>query len=244
MTVISADALPLPPEELSIRAYTERRWDEILELWKRGWHAESSVESLETYLEFHRKRIFEDQDVDGIYDWRRDWVAATMLHDRNSDFVRNRRAYNEDLKRMWFEWHERTVADISKLSMEALRGMIVVNGAAILASLTLLSGQISRPNPSAVLAAKIMVFCSILSLVMMAGGHLLIFMRVIEMTGRVRGVLVGHTRHRKLYAVSRFLKKHMDPIVDKANALIYGSIFVFSFSALVAACILVFGSAP
>lgn len=232
-----------PPDNVSIRASVERQWKGILELWKSGWHSESAVERLENYIEYQRVRVFENKSVDGNYDWESDWIAAVNVHDQNNDFVRNRRTHNEDLKKMWFEWHERNASSLTQLSLEALRGMILIDGASILACLTLLSGQISEPNPSAVLGAKLMLICSIISLCMMAAGHLIGFMRLDDVGSRVRGVLIGHTRHRRLYAIGRYLRKHLDPVIELSNALIYGSIIVFAASAFVSALILTFGAA-
>lgn len=233
----------LPPDEISINASVHRQWSTILELWRRGYHAETSIEQLETYLEFHRVQIFENRTSDGKYDWPRDWLAAKSYHDSQTDFVRNRRAFNDGLRTMWTEWYERSVGSLLQLSMEALRSMILVNGAAILACLTLLSGQIEKPSASAVLAAKIMLFCAIISMCLIAGGHLIASMRMLDVTSRVRGALVGHIRHRRLYAISRYLRRYLDPTTEWANSLIYASIFVFAFSSLICALIVVFGSA-
>lgn len=232
--------LPKPPENISIHASVERQWEGVLDLWKSGWHAESSIERLETYLEYHRERIFEKNEAEGAYDWQGDWAAARTYHDHQRDFVGNRRAHNDGLHIMWKEWHERSVGSLVQLSLEALRSMILVNGAAILACLTLLSGQVEKPNPSALLAAKIMLFSAILSMALMAAGHLMGSIRMLDMTSRVRGVLVGHVRHRRLYAISRYLVRNLDPVIEKANALIYASIFVFAFSAFVCAFIVIF----
>lgn len=231
---------PMPPEGSSIRASTERQWKHILSQWERGWHSESSVERLDVYLEHHRQRIFEDQTTGDEYDWEADWLDAASYHDRQQDFVQNRRAYNEGLHRMWTEWHDRSVGALQQLALETLRSMVLVNGAAILACLTILSGQIDKPNPSAVLAAKIMLFGAILSLGMTAGGHLVSSVRMIEITSRIRAVLVGHVRHRRLYSIIRYTRRYLDRSIDVSNAMIYTSIFVFAASATVCAVILGF----
>lgn len=235
--------LPLPPDEVSISNYVKLRWEGTLDLWKRGWNSESTIEQLEHYLEFHRERIFDQNSAVGLYDWRRDWTEARFYHDHQTDFVRNRRAYNEDLRAMWKEWHERGMGSLVQLSLEALRSMVLVNGAAILACLTVLSGQVEKPNPSVLLAAKIMLFSAVLSMLLMGGGHLLASIRMLGATSRVRGILIGHVRHRKLYAIGRYLQRYLDPIIEKANALIYSSIFVFAFSSFICAIIVVFDGA-
>ena len=232
--------LPKPPENISIHAAVKRQWEGILDLWKRGWHAESSILRVEDYLEFHRVKIFEQEATVGEFDWKSDWISAVTYHDTQRDFVGNRRAHNDDLRRMWTEWHDRTQAGMVQLSLEALRSMILVDGAAILACLTLLSGQVEHPNPSAILAAKVMLFCAILSMVMMGGGHAVGYMRMAELTNRVRGKLVGHMRHRRLYAIGRYLTRYLDRVIDISNGLIYGSIFVFAFSAFICAFIVIF----
>ncbi|WP_107339339.1 hypothetical protein [Agrobacterium pusense] len=231
---------PMPPEELSIRASTKKRWEHILSQWRRGWHSDSAVERLNNYLEYHRVRIFEEKNAGDEFDWEADWLDAVNYHDLQQDFVRNRRAYNEGLHKMWTEWHDRSVTALEQLALETLRSMVIVNGAAILACLTILSGQIDRPNPSAVLAAKIMLFGAIISLAMIAGGHLISSMRMIEVTSRIRAVLVGHVRHRRLYSIFRYTRRFLNPTIDTSNALIYGSIFVFAASAVVCAVILGF----
>lgn len=235
------DPLSRPPEDLSVEASVRRQWAGILDMWRAGWHSESAIERLETYLEYHRQIIFEKDEAKGPYDWRGDWVAAVQYHDNQQDFVRNRRAYNDGLRSMWTEWLERNYAGMANLSIESLRSMVLIDGASILACLTLLSGQIAKPNPDAVLAAKVMLFCSILSLVLLALGHLIGFMRMSDVASRVRGVIVGHVRHRRLYAISRYVGRHLDRALVLSNALIYGSIFVFAASALISAFILIFG---
>lgn len=212
-----------------------------MELWRRGYHAETSIERIEAFIEHHRVEIFEKNASDGLYDWRGDWFSASSYHDSQTDFVRNRRAYNDGLYTMWKEWHDQSERSLTQLSLEALRSMILVNGAAILACLTLLSGQVEKPNPSALLAAKFMLFCAVLSMTMMAGGHLLSSIRMLELTSRVRGALVGHIRHRRLYAIGRYLRRYLDPVIEKSNGLIYGSIFVFAFSAFTCSFIVIFG---
>lgn len=236
------ETLSTPPEELSIYENVKKRWDEILGLWRKGWAAESKVERLEDYIEYHRVKIFEEKTVNSLYDWESDWLRAVSYHDHQHDFVLNRKKFNEDLKQFWGEWHERSIANMNQLAFEALRGMILVNGATILACLTLLSGQIENPVPSAVLAAKVMVFSAILSLLLMVLGHTLAFARIDEVEGKVHGVLVGIAKHGKLYAISRYLRRYLDPIIKISSALIYGSIFVFAFSAFVSTLILIFSN--
>lgn len=235
--------LPRPPEEISIAASTKKQWENILKNWRMGYHAETSIQLLENYLDGQREKIFDKNEAEGSYDWGADWSSAMRYHDSQIDFVRNRRAYNEGLHGMWKEWHDQSTGSLVQLSLEALRSMILVNGAAILACLTLLSGQVEKPNPSAVLAAKIMLFCAVLSMMMMAAGHLWGSIKMLAVTGRVRGALVGNIRHRRLYAITRYLRRHLDPAIDKANGLIYGSMFVFGVSAVVCALVVIFDGA-
>ncbi|TPN54292.1 hypothetical protein FJ976_08740 [Mesorhizobium sp. B1-1-9] len=171
-------------------------------------------------------------------------MAAHNLHLWNLDLVRNHKQHVDDLKKMWFEWADRGYKYFGDLSLEALRSMVLINGAAIIAALAVLSGQISQPWHAAVLVAKITVFTSVVSLLMMGAGHSLLSLRMGDLLGTVRGILVGNAKHPKLYAVSRYLRRFMDPYIRLANALIYGSIVVFSLSALISACILMFSSGP
>lgn len=232
----------LPPSESSIYENVKIQWENVLKLWEGGWHAESKVERIESYLEFHRTRIFDGNSADKAYDWETDWLRAATYHDHQRDFVLNRRKHNEDLKAMWSEWHERASQNMSGLSFEALRGMILVDGAAILACLTLLSGQIEHPNKSAIIAAKVMLLLSIVSLLMMVAGHSIAFLRANDVVNRVRGTLVGFSRHKKLYAVSRYLRRYFDRTLEIGNALVFGSIFVFALGAAISAIILIIGA--
>ncbi|WP_075289886.1 hypothetical protein [Pararhizobium arenae] len=234
--------LPRPPESISIECSVRRQWESILELWRRGWHSESAIDRLEDYIEFQREKVFVSGTAEGDFDWEGDWLAAVRHHDLKRDFVANRRAHNDDLRKMWSEWLDRNYSGMANLALEALRSMVLINGASILACLTLLSGQISTPSPAAVLAAKVMIFFSIVSLIMMAGGHVMAFVQVEGVASRVRGVMVGHMRHRRLYAVSRYVDRFLNRALVWSSALIYGSIFLFAFSALISAIILITGS--
>lgn len=243
----SAEAImnkPLPPKEISVRHYVETRWSYLLESWRRGWAADSDLDALEGTIEFHRDRVFEKREHDGIYDYELDWVQANSFHEAKIDFVRNRKSFNDDLKRFWSEWENRSHLHISNVSLESLRSMVLVNGAAIVAALAVISGQVGNPWPPAVLVAKITIFTSVLSLLMMATGHAILVERVGDIAGRVRSVLVGNARHGRLYALHRYLRRYFNRAGTWATALIYGSISVFGISAMISACILLFSSGP
>lgn len=233
--------LPLPPDEISIEAHVKREWDNVLRSWKSGWAPESNLTALESYIEFHRVRLFVEGWADGVYDWQHDWALAKYAHDINTDFVKNRRALNDDLKKMWFEWSERQYTFYGNVSLEALRSMVLINGAAILASLAVLSGQIVSPSHAAVIVSKATVFTSVISLLLMATGHSILFARVSDANSRIRGVLNGNPRHRRLYAISRYLRRYVDPVLEIANYCIYGSIGIFGLSALICSIILMIG---
>ncbi|MGM4981855.1 hypothetical protein [Rhizobium sp. 11_C7_N12_5] len=195
--------------------------------------------NLDNYVEFERQRIFERKEHDSIYDWQADWLNARHLHDFNSDFVRNRRVHADDVKLLWREWHEQTRKHMGDLSLEALRSMVLLNGAAVLASLAVLTGQITAPTHGARIAASCTILFSIASIIMLALGHLLQFMRTNVIQAEIRGVLVGHVKHSKLYAIGRYTRRFLDPIVNIGNILIYSSIFAFAFGSALAAIVLI-----
>ncbi|ANN58682.1 hypothetical protein A9174_19320 [Mesorhizobium loti NZP2037] len=237
--------LPLPPEDISFRSYVDQEWKKIIRYWKKGWAADSTLSVLENFIEFNRVEIFEKKRIDPRpFDWERDWLLAHDIHAYNIDVVKNQRQHIDDLKKMWFEWSERSYSYFSDLSLEALRSMVLVNGAAVIAALAVLSGQIAQPWHAAVLVAKLTVFTSIVSLLMMAAGHALLFLRMNELVSRIRGVLVGNAKHHKLYAIGRYLRKFATPTAHLANVLIFGSIIVFGISAFFSALILLFSSGP
>ncbi|MER9950318.1 hypothetical protein [Mesorhizobium sp. M0047] len=242
----AAAGLSLPPDEISFRKHVEDQWKGILSSWKRGWAADTTLDALENTIEFNRVKIFEEkQPLDPrLFDWELDWLQAKNVHSYNVDLVRNHKKHIDDLKVLWLEWSNRNYDYIREISIEALRSMVLVNGAAIIAALTVLSGQIDHPWSAAVLVAKLTVFTSVVSLLMIAAGHALLFQRVGDVTGRVRGVLIGNTKHHKLYAVGRYLRRYVDPQIGMANILIYGSIIVFGMSALICSFILLGSSGP
>ena len=125
--------VPLPPKELSVYEKTKNLWNDIIGQWEKGWHAETQVERVDQLIEHHRVEIFEKKAMDQHYDWETDWLNAFSLHNIKRDFVLNRRAHNDALKALWLEWYQETTNGLRSLSLEALRGMILVDGAAILA---------------------------------------------------------------------------------------------------------------
>lgn len=241
----SVEQRPLPPEDISFRGYVEKEWAKIIRFWKNGWADESRLSALEELIEIKRVEIFVAKETDARpFDWETDWLEANSIHDFNVDVVKNRKQHVDDLKKMWFEWTERSYTYFSDLSLEALRSMVLIDGAAIIAALAVLSGQITKPWYAAVLVAKLTIFTSVTSLLMMGVGHSMLFLRMNDVVGRVRGVLVGNTKHNKLYAIPRYIKRHGEPTMQLANLLIFGSIAVFGMSGFLSALILLFSSGP
>ncbi|UCI32534.1 hypothetical protein [Mesorhizobium sp. B4-1-4] len=237
--------LPLPPSEISFRNHVEQEWERIIRFWKNGWADESRLSNLESLIEFERVKIFDNKMPDSRpFDWGTDWIQAKHVHDFNVDVVKNRKQHVDDVKKMWFEWTERSYTYFSDVSLEALKSMVLIDGAAIIAALTVLSGQIAQPWHAAVLVAKLTVFTSVVSLLMMGIGHSVLFLRMDELVSRVRSVLIGHTKHNKLYAIPRYLKRYGHPATQLANLLIFGSIAVFGISAFFSALILLLAAGP
>jgi len=230
--------LSLPPDAESLNHYVREEWANIQRGWENGWAADNRLSQLEEIIEANRQRIFERNEADDRYDWRHDWVNARLFNEQMIDFVQNRKHFNKELKELWFEWTKSSTEHGGRISIEALRSMVLVDGAAIIASLAVLSGQVPHPHPMAVTVAKVTVFTSIASLLMMAAGHALIFETLNSVVGRVRGALVGHPKHKRLFAISRYLRRYSDPKMKVANVLIYGSIAVFGISALISSLLL------
>ncbi|AZO15097.1 hypothetical protein EJ069_10360 [Mesorhizobium sp. M2A.F.Ca.ET.043.05.1.1] len=245
VTTLHAQQLPLPPKEISFQNHVERQWEKIIRFWKNGWADESSLSNLESLIEFERAKLFDRNEPDPRpFDWKSDWIEAKMIHDFNVDVVKNRKQHVDDVKKMWFEWTERSFTYFSDVSLEALKSMVLIDGAAIIAALTVLSGQIAQPWPAAVLVSKLTVFTSVTSLLMMGAGHSVLFLRMSDLVSQVRSILIGNTKHHKLYAIPRYLKRYADPATKLANTLIFGSIAVFGISAFLSALILLFAPGP
>ncbi|MGR9441714.1 hypothetical protein [Rhizobium leguminosarum] len=233
------EILPLPPLNMSIAAHVEREWGQILASWKKGWASETRLSDLERYIEVYREKIFEKRELAPDYNWALDWLRAKAIHDANIDFVNNRRAHIDDVKKMWSDWCANTEKGMLSLSIEVLKSMVLLNGAAILASLAVLSGQISSPTHGAMIAAKCTILFSVVSLIMLAIGHGVMFLRAVEVQAKVRGALLGNTNHSKLYAIGRYLGRHLNPIIDVGNALIFGSVGVFALGSFIGAIVLI-----
>lgn len=223
-----------------IESTVRERWDSILRDWRRGYAADESLAQLETLIEVERREIFEAQGGEIDTERARDWGRAHVVHFTNIDHVRNSRRYFDDVRAYWMQWEERTSTALANLSLEALRAMIIVNGAAIIASLAVLSGQVSDPTDAAIRVAKVTVVCSVVSLMMMGLGHAIIWLRGSELAGRIRATLIGNVRHSRLIAIWRYTRRHGSGLINLANALIFGSIGVFGLSAIVSALILAF----
>lgn len=238
--VAAGTSIPAPPDAESLFVHTKAEWDYIRYWWKRGYAADSKLEALEALMEHRRRLIFVEQLVDGAFDWRTDWSRAKSWHDYQLDQVKHLRSHLEGVKQIWAAWTENSTTHFSNISLEALRSILLLNGAAIIAALAVLTGQISTPRASAILTAKITTITSVVSMIMMATGHAILWDRMSNMVGQVRNSIVGSPRHRRVYSVSRYLRRHLDPVSKWANGLIYGSIVVFAASAFVCALILAF----
>lgn len=234
-------AIPLPPESESLFFHVQSEWKYIRHWWHRGYSAESKLVALESLIERRRQMIFHENDVDQNFDWRADWFNAHSFHDYQTDQVKHLRTHLEGVKSLWAKWSENSTLHFSSISLEALRSVLLINGAAIIAALAVLTGQIDAPRVSAITSAKITTVTSVVSMVLMATGHAILWDRMSSMAGRVRSAIIGTPRHRRVYAVSRYLRRHLDPVTKIANGLIYCSIIVFAASALVCSLILAFG---
>ena len=231
---------PLPPEGMSLITHVESEWSFIRSNWERGWHAESHLLDLENYIEHRRHQIFNENSHDVTYDYGLDWVHANNIHKHHMDLVSNRKAHIRDTKLFWTEISRHAGTYANEVSLEALRAMIIINGAAIIACLTLLSGQVENPTPAAITVAKITVVASIISLIMMALGHAIQHMYVSSVYIGIAGKVLGQPRHKRLWAIPRYTRRYTGRAGRWSEALIYGSIFVFGLDAIICALILAF----
>lgn len=232
---------PVPPDTDSLFAHTQSEWQFIRHWWQRGYAAESRLVALENWIEHRRVDIFVDFSVTSDFDWKTDWVNAKTFHDYQRDQVQHVRTHLDGVKQLWAQWSENTTTHFSNISLEALRSILLINGAAIIAALAVLTGQIDMPRSSAIISAKITTITSVISMIMVSTGHAILWDRISYMLGKVRNAVIGTPRHRRVYSVSRYLRRHLDPVTRISNALIYGSIVVFAASALLCAFILAFG---
>jgi len=200
---------------------------------------ESQVRFLEDQLEYHRKQIFVEKSVEGDFDWEEDWCAAKQIHDGKLDYVNNQKKHFDDLRELWIEHQQIAYSDNSKLRIEALRAMVLVTGAAIIASISILTSDISKLSYEVIFVAKSTIFSSSISLIMTAIGHAMSAEINILAAATVRGVLVGFTDQRRILALHRYIQRYMMPNLKIAQYFIYGAIGLFGFSALVSAIVLI-----
>lgn len=230
---------PLPPDDISVYRFVKDQWDGIFNLWKKGYAADQQLSALIESIESHRENIFDRKLKGNDYNWEWDWFRANAIHQSNLDFVANRKKHNEDLKQLWLEWHSEVKSHGLQIAIESLRAMVLVNGAAIIAAIAVLSGEIPKPQQAIIWVSKSTILSSSISIIMLAAGHAWTFEITNRMGNKVRGVLVGHPRHSKLYAISRYLRRFMDSKLRWATLLIYGAIAIFGLNALFAAIFLV-----
>jgi hypothetical protein len=219
-----------PPESQSLAKYVRHEWARIIRQWEHGWPSETSISDLEQTIR-QRAEDIDDGTLPDQFDWRRDYDVAGIVHRSNVDFVAWRRAYNETLSEQWLAWARDNSKYLSEISLEGLRSMILIHGAAVIAALGVISGQVGAPNQQLALAAKVMVTFSLCGLFATAIGFMIIFAYGSEATWSVRWKMVRPIRHRRLYAMGRYIRVYFGRKARFGNYFAYGSILMFIIGA-------------
>ncbi|MBO6508300.1 MAG: hypothetical protein JJ979_07435 [Roseibium sp.] len=231
--------LSLPPDDKSLRKEFERRWKRIIEYWEGGYALEQEVIKLEDDLEFERQSIFENNEKDDEFDWRLDWLNAKRWHEYQLDFVNNRKLEIENLAQFWSSHFNNLQAVGSMVRAEAFKGLLIVNGAAMLTAIAVISGEVEGASFYVKLAAKFILFCSGLSLLSMAVGYGLLHHLAEGVSAEFRRYTLRPFQHSKVKGIDDELREFLGikPLI--INILIYGSVVLFAFGLVSALSILI-----
>lgn len=232
--------LPKPPKDQSIHEFFKSQWDVVISDWQRGWVDDETYGFLIEHLESERKAVFLDKTKDPKFNWEDDWLDAEAFHTQKITYVNNRKKYIEDIKVFWNEWYQNTIQDNSTLRVESLRAMVLVNGAAIIACFTVISGGVSNFPQITIYVAKWTILVSAISLILTAIGHAVSAEYNILAAGKVKSALIGHTNHKKLYSLSRYIQRFYQKPIRISQYCVYGAIILFGANAFVSACALMF----
>jgi hypothetical protein len=205
--------------------------------WEHGFPAETAIRNLEEAL-LNRERLIGAGKMPVGFDWEGDMFAARQLHLVNLDQLGWIRARYEGVVKLWSDWAKAQRAFGDEIGIEGLRSMVILNGAAVLAALAVISGQIASPGATVVLAAKVMVTFALAGLVSTAVGYAILHWVTLETEMAVTQRLVGPSRYRRLRGLSRYLRRYYRGPMKAGNVLALGAIGLFVVGAFFSLVIL------
>jgi hypothetical protein len=230
---------PLKPvrREDSVRDLVAAEWDRALRDWKSGAVLRPNVDYAQLFLDNRRQGV-QAGNFNPEYDWASDLFEAEAAHKHNLQYVEAITSYNEALEKRWDDELARRKAYIGDISLEALRSLVLVNGAAILGALALISSS-SVPSTLDV-AAKILVGFCVVSLLAGVSGYLTIFLYVDSGTVNIEKFLIRPIKHKRLNSLFRYNRRYFWPGQWLGNVLVYASIGCFAVGAGISAVVLIF----
>lgn len=229
-----------PPEDQSLFHYVENTWEIILRNWAKGYNLEQELQNLIDCIEERKERLEKGDLKEGEYDWDEDYRRALNHHEVQLDYVKNKRAYIEDIAKFWRGHFTYLTEQSSKILVEAFKAIVILNGAALIAAISFVSGQISDPELHVQLAAKmILVFC-FLSLISACIGFSLLHSMSHGLSNEYKGRTFKPYVHKTLEEMGDDIEAYIGVRGLLVNIFIYGSIILFSMGLGMALSILVF----
>ncbi|MEO9530574.1 hypothetical protein [Roseibium sp.] len=232
--------MKLPPDDQSLHHYVKNTWEVILKNWENGYSLEQDLQNMINYIEERRDGLNADKFDCRELDWEEDYVRAIDYHEKKLDYVENRRAYVEDVAKFWREHFTYLTEQSSKILVEAFKAIVLLNGAALIAAISFVSGQISNPEFHVQLAAKmILIFCFV-SLVFACIGFSLLHSISHGISNEYKGRTFRPYVHAKIESIGDEVERYLSARGLFVNFFIYGSIILFGLGLGMALSIVVF----
>lgn len=229
-----------PPENLSLFHHVKNTWARLQENWENGYALDQELNVLSNYIESERVEIFDKKSKSKNYDWEDDYIDAVQYHESKLDFVNNMNKYIDEITKYWREYFTNLVDISNRVSIEALKAIIILNGAAMIAAITILSGEVAGASFEVKVAAKfILVFCFV-SLVSVSVGYALMHRLALELSNEFKGRAFKPLNHKKLFNISEDMDRYIGIKGIVIDVLIYGSIVLFAIGLASSLSIVIF----
>lgn len=203
MMLFSDPQFPRPPDDISISGHVRKEWEQMLESAKTGGVYKARLARLEAFLE-ERVQLIEDRELRAEYDWAGDWLWARSIHDVNLDHAAWLDLHRQGLQRSFERGAAAIEAYALGASQEGFKAILLVHGATALASLAVLSGEVTNAASNIWLAASIALIGSIVGIVMAAIGQIIGLHFAADARGQLTGMLTPTVKLRRMYAFSRY----------------------------------------
>jgi len=222
----------------ALEKWTTDQWKTIYASWESGYTLDTQVDRISRNLA-DRKAALSHGGMPPGFDWQLDLIKAELIHESYIDRVRNRRAYNDTLDARWQDWLKVGREYLTGISLEGLRSIVLIHGATILATLTVVSGQIAAPAPHVMIAAKTMFSFSVVGLAVGVAGYSLIYAILDQAVNSIDPRLIRPMKHERYRSLYRYRTRFFARKAKLPEFLIYASIGAFIIGSILSCMILV-----